>query len=63
MNKETFEAAKAALESMKSMWAEASAAFNAGNALAAADKARLVQTKGEEVADQLGMSPAEFASN
>ena len=63
VNKETFEAAKAALQSMKSMWAEASAAFNAGNAVAAADKGRLVQSKGEEVANQLGMSPAEFASN
>lgn len=63
VNKETFEAAKAALQSMKSMWAEASAAFNAGNAIVAADKGRLVQSKGEEVANQLGMSPAEFASN
>jgi hypothetical protein len=63
MNKETFEAAKATLQSMKTMWAEASAAFNAGNAVAAADKGRLVQSKGEEVAGQLGMSPAEFASN
>jgi hypothetical protein len=63
LNKETFEAAKATLQSMKSMWAEAGAAFNAGNAVAAADKGRLVQSKGEEVAGQLGMSPAEFASN
>jgi hypothetical protein len=63
VNKETFEAAKATLQSMKTMWAEASAAFNAGNAVAAADKGRLVQSKGEEVAGQLGMSPAEFASN
>jgi hypothetical protein len=63
VNKETFEAAKATLQSLKTMWAEASAAFNAGNAVAAADKGRLVQSKGEEVAGQLGMSPAEFASN
>lgn len=57
MNKESFEAAKASLQSMKSLWAEASAAFEAGNAILAADKARMVQAKGEEVIDQLGMSP------
>ncbi|HEY6124987.1 MAG TPA: hypothetical protein VIV63_10055 [Steroidobacteraceae bacterium] len=57
VNKEAFEAAKSALASMKSMWAEASAAFDAGNAVVAADKGRLVQAKGEEVLGQLGMSP------
>ena len=57
LDKESFESAKAALESMKSQWAEASAAFEAGNAILAADKARMVQAKGEEVFDQLGMSP------
>jgi membrane-associated HD superfamily phosphohydrolase len=57
LDKESFESAKATLESMKSLWAEASAAFEAGNAILAADKARMVQAKGEEVIDQLGMSP------
>jgi hypothetical protein len=57
VDKASFESAKAALESMKSLWAEASAAFEAGNAILAADKARMVQAKGEEVIDQLGMSP------
>jgi outer membrane lipoprotein-sorting protein len=57
VNKETFEAAKAALATMKSLWAEASAAFDAGHAIEAADKARLAQTTGEKVVDQLGMSP------
>jgi chromosome segregation ATPase len=57
VDKESFEAAKAALQSMKSLWAEASAAFEAGNAILATDKARMVQAKGEEVIDQLGMSP------
>lgn len=57
VNKEAFESAKAGLAVMKSLWAEASAAFNAGNTLEAADKARLVQAKGEEVIGQLGMSP------
>ena len=57
VDKESFESAKAGLQSMKSLWAEASAAFEAGNAILAADKARMVQAKGEEVFDQLGMSP------
>jgi hypothetical protein len=57
VNKEAFESAKAGLALMKSLWAEASAAFNAGNTLEAADKARMVQAKGEEVIGQLGMSP------
>ena len=57
VNKESFESAKAALASMKSLWAEASAAFDAGRAVEAADKARMVQAKGEQVIDQLGMSP------
>jgi len=57
VNKASFEAAKATLQSMKSLWAEASAAFDAGNAILAADKARQVQAKGEEVIGQLAMSP------
>jgi hypothetical protein len=56
VDKEAFEAAKTTLQTMKSLWAEASAAFDAGNAIVAADKARQVQAKGEEVIDQLGMS-------
>lgn len=58
VNKEAFEAAKAGLESMKATWAEATAAYSAGNAMEAADKARLVQAKGEEVKGQLGMDAA-----
>jgi hypothetical protein len=58
VNKEAFEAAKAGLESMKTTWAEATAAFSAGNAMEAADKARIVQAKGEEVKGQLGMNAA-----
>jgi hypothetical protein len=57
VNKEAFEAAKTTLASMKSLWAEASAAFDAGNAVVAADKARMAQAKGEEAIDQLAMSP------
>ena len=61
LNKETFEAAKVALVSMKSLWAEATAAFDAGHAVEAADKARMVQAKGEKVIDELGMSPVRTA--
>ncbi|HEU4779175.1 MAG TPA: hypothetical protein VFS58_04755 [Steroidobacteraceae bacterium] len=57
MNKEVFESAKVALQAMKTTWAEASAAFAAGNVTDAADKARQVQVKAEEVAGQLGISP------
>jgi DNA repair exonuclease SbcCD ATPase subunit len=57
VDKAAVESAKSALESMKSQWAEASAAFNAGNAIEAADKARMVQARGEKVIDLLGMSP------
>lgn len=58
VNKEAFEAAKAGLESMKATWAEATAAFSAGDALAATDKARIVQTKAKELETQLAMTPA-----
>ena len=57
VNKEAFEAAKVALQSMKTLWAEASAEFNAGNTVVAADKARQVQAKGAAVIDQLRMTP------
>jgi hypothetical protein len=58
VNKEAFEAAKVALETMKATWAEATAAFSAGDALAATDKARLVQSKAKELETQLAMTPA-----
>jgi hypothetical protein len=51
------EATKAELETIKSMWAEATAAFSAGDPTKAADKGRIVQTKGAELMTQLGMSP------
>jgi len=51
------DAAKLELDSMKSQWAEASAAFDAGDPTVAADKGRLVQAKAKEVSAQLGMSP------
>lgn len=57
VSKEAFEAAKAGLVTMKSTWAEASAAFSAGNAIEATDKARLVESKAKELTEQLGMNP------
>jgi hypothetical protein len=53
-----FEAAKASLETMKTTWTEATAAFSSGNATEAADKAREVQGKVEEVKGQLAMNPS-----
>ncbi len=52
-----FEAAKANLETMKTDWAAATAAFSEGNATEAADKARSVQGKVEETKGQLAMEP------
>jgi PBP1b-binding outer membrane lipoprotein LpoB len=58
VDKHEFEAAKASLETMKTDWAAATAAFSEGNATEAADKARGVQNKVDEVKGQLGMTPA-----
>jgi hypothetical protein len=58
VNKDTFEAAKTAFESMRASWAEANAAFNAGKATEAADKGRMVKAKGEELQQQLAMPMA-----
>ena len=49
--------ATASLEEMKATWADATAAFNAGNPTEAADKGRTVQAKAKEVSQQLGMNP------
>ena len=57
VDKHEFEAAKASLETMKTDWAAATAAFSEGNATEAADKARTVQGKVDEVKDQLAMNP------
>jgi hypothetical protein len=50
-----FDSAKSGLESMKATWAEATAAFSSGDAVAAADKARQVKTQGADVLKMLGM--------
>lgn len=57
LSQEAFDSAKSGLESMKSLWAEASGAFTSGDAVNAVDKARAVKAKGEEVLKLLGMSP------
>jgi len=57
VKKAAFEAAKADLETMKTQWAEATAAANAGNTTEATDKGRLVQAKGKEVSEKLAMNP------
>jgi uncharacterized lipoprotein NlpE involved in copper resistance len=55
--KENFEAAKANLEPLKAQWAEATAAAESGKVLEAADKARQVKQKAEEMKTQLAMNP------
>lgn len=56
VSQEAFDAAKSGLDSMKSLWAEASSAFTSGDAVNAVDKAKGVKAKGEEVLKLLGMS-------
>jgi len=56
VSQEAFDSAKSGLESMKSLWTEASGAFTSGDAVNAVDKARGVKAKGEEVLKLLGMS-------
>jgi acyl-CoA reductase-like NAD-dependent aldehyde dehydrogenase len=51
------EAATASLEEVKAAWAEATAAFSAGNPTEAADRGRVVQSRAKEVSEQLGVSP------
>ena len=57
VTRENFEAAKANLEPMKARWAEATAAYEAGDALSAADKGRQVKQQAEEMKSQLAMNP------
>jgi hypothetical protein len=57
VKKEDYEAAKANLEPLKAQWAEATAAFQAGDALAAADKGRQVKQLADEMKTQLAMNP------
>ena len=56
LNAAAVDTAKTGLESMKSTWADATAAFTGGNAIDAVAKAKAVKAKGEEVLKLLGMS-------
>ena len=58
VSKEELESAKSGLEWMKTEWAEATAALNSGKQITAAEKARAVKAKGEEVQKTLGMKEA-----
>ena len=56
VTKEELETAKTDLETMKTTWAEATAAASAGHVSEATDKGRMVQAKAEELKNQLGMN-------
>jgi hypothetical protein len=58
VSKEELESAKSGLEWMKAEWAEATAASSSGKEITAAEKARAVKAKGEEVQKTLGMKEA-----
>jgi hypothetical protein len=58
VSKEELESAKSGLEWMKTEWAEATAASTSGKEIVAAEKARAVKAKGEEVQKTLGMKEA-----
>jgi hypothetical protein len=53
VKKEDLEGAKTTLDSMKSMWAEASDEFKSGKQVAAANKAKSVKSMGDELYDKL----------
>jgi predicted nucleic acid-binding Zn-ribbon protein len=56
VTKEELETAKTDLATMKTTWAEATAAASAGHTAEATDKGRIVQAKAEELKNQLGMN-------
>jgi len=58
VSKEELESAKSGLEWMKTEWAEATEASSSGKVTAAAEKAKAVKAKGEEVQKTLGMKEA-----
>lgn len=53
INKDEFEGAKSAFESMKSTWADASAEAEKGDAVEATAKAKSAKGMGREISDQL----------
>jgi len=62
LDKAGVEAAKTSLEGATSMWAEAGAAFGAGDILAAVAKGGQVKATAEELMTKLGMTPAPAAA-
>lgn len=56
VTKEELATAKTELETVKTTWAEATAAADAGKPLEATDKARIVQAKVQELKNTLGMT-------
>lgn len=55
VSKDELESAKSGLEWMKTEWAEATAASKSGKVTAAAEKAKAIKAKGQEVEKTLGM--------
>lgn len=55
VSSDAFQAAKDGLDFMKNSWAEATAAFGAGDPVSAVSKAQAVKDRGTEVLSQLGM--------
>jgi chromosome segregation ATPase len=58
VTKDELASAKSGLEWMKTEWAEATTASSSGKEILAAEKARAVKAKGEEVQKTLGMKEA-----
>lgn len=58
VSKEELESAKSGLEWMKTEWAQATAESDSGRITAAAEKAKAIKAKGEEVQKSLGMKEA-----
>jgi hypothetical protein len=55
VSKDEFAGAKSGLESMKSLWAEATAEYNKGDAVDAVGKAKTAKGMGQEVRERLGI--------
>ena len=58
VSKDEFAGSKSALESMKSLWAEATKDFKTGNEIEATHKAKTVQGMGAEIMDKLKIKTA-----
>jgi len=63
VSKDELATAKTDLEWMKSEWAEATAASNAGRITAAAEKAKAIKAKGLEVEKTLGIESRELTAS